>query len=78
MAVLSIEKGNATRVGVASHKPCKGCGRSWEEAGGGWLAFDHESGGKELQTVWHCDPCFASASASEHRLPALESGEVEA
>lgn len=46
-ARLSIELG--LHVGVARHKPCRGCGVSWSAAAGRWL----DAGA----TSWLCDDC---------------------
>ncbi len=46
------------RIGVARHKPCDGgCGRSWDEAGGGWMYF---GGDGQLEAKWKCDACDPS------------------
>lgn len=50
---LSIE--DDTRIGVAQHKPCAGCGRSWDDCGGGWVDLSCEV------ARWRCDDCVPPA-----------------
>lgn len=51
---LSLESpASRSRIVVAAHKPCSGCGRSWNECGGGWLDLTHDG----PATTWTCDGC---------------------
>lgn len=53
---LSIEiPENETRVAVARRKPCRDCGRSWDECGGGWMRFADAA---TLEASWQCNDCF--------------------
>lgn len=52
--IRSDQASLAARVGVARHKPCSGCGRSWDECGGGWV--DPAKG-----TAWTCNDCMPPA-----------------
>lgn len=61
---------------IAMESPCAGgCGKSWEEAGGGWRGFMSLDGDKTcVSPVWHCDPCFKAKDdlewvESQTRLP---------
>lgn len=46
---------NETRVAVARNKPCEGCGRSWDECGGGYIGFAEGAG---LEAKWKCEACM--------------------
>ena len=52
---------------IAETSPCAGgCGKSWQEAGGGWRGFMALDGDKTcVSPVWHCDPCMKAKDAAE-------------
>lgn len=51
----------------ATKQPCfGGCGKSWDESGGGWFEFEAaESTGTQLAPRWFCDACSARRSADQ-------------
>lgn len=62
----------ATREEV-SKLPCfGGCGKSWDEANGGWMEFEEAAdGGTQLAPRWYCTPCSNRRSAS---MPTAKAG----
>jgi hypothetical protein len=48
-------------IAILAEYPCfGGCGRSWDEAGGGWAEFearDDGAPGAQLAPRWYCREC---------------------
>ena len=63
-AMLTIEsERDALVVEESSKHPCwGGCGKSWDEAGGGWMTFESDGeGGTTTTPGWRCDSCDTEA-----------------
>lgn len=59
----------------AKEAPCFGqCGRSWDDAEGGWFEFEQseETGGPQLAPRWFCDECSKKRSAEEDKRGCLK------
>lgn len=53
-----IDEYSKVMVKESSKEGCLECGKSREESGGGWFAFDHETEGRTTAPGWRCDPCI--------------------
>jgi len=59
---IDLSLSDALTISEASKYPCfGGCGKSWEEADGGWFGFEKD--GTSIRPSWYCDACSQQRSA---------------